>query len=106
MSRAGAQLASGFDLATLANVAAKAGEILVINVTNVIGAVLANLAATREAATTAASRSTGATASATWASALATWASAAIATRASAALTTALGTAKATGAAFSIVVVS
>lgn len=50
----GAQLAARFDLAALTNVAAQAGEILVINVTDVIGAVLAHLAATREAATTTA----------------------------------------------------
>ena len=104
MSRAGAQLASGFDLATLANVAAKAGEILVINVTNVIGAVLANLAATREAATTAAATwTTGTAAGTTWASAALTTA---IATRTTAALTTTLGTTEAAGAALSIVVVS
>ena len=107
VSRAGAQLASGLNLATLADMAAKAGEILVINVTDVIGAVLAYLTATREAATTAATWASGTTAGAAWATAaLTTWAAAAltaaIATWATAALATALGTAEAAGAAFSI----
>ena len=61
MSGEGAQLTPRFDLATLTDVAAKTGEILVINVANVIRAVLANLAATAEvaAATTATGTASG-----------------------------------------------
>lgn len=102
MSRAGAQLASRLDLAALANVAAKSGEILVINVTDVIGAVLAHLAATREAASSAATWATGATASATWATAAF---AAAVTTRATTALATSLGTAETAWASFPIFVV-
>ena len=62
MTGAGAKLAAWLDLATLTDVSAKAGEILVINVSDVIGAVLAHLAAgTAEAASTATA------ATATWA---------------------------------------
>lgn len=49
MSRAGSQLASWLDLAALANMAAKPTEILVVNVSDVVCAVLADLAARAEA---------------------------------------------------------
>ena len=85
VSRAGSQLASWFDLAALTDVSAQAGEILVVNVSDVIGAVLANLAA----------RATKAAASA------ATWSTRAT-TALSAFTATALGTTKAAGARFSL----
>lgn len=53
MSRAGAQLAAGLNLAALAHVAAESGKILVINVADVIRAILADLAAGGEAAAAA-----------------------------------------------------
>lgn len=53
MACAGAQLAAGLDLAALTDVAAKAGEILVINVADVVCTILANLAATAKAAAAA-----------------------------------------------------
>lgn len=45
MTRAGAQLATWFNLAALANVAAKSAEIFVVNVSDVVSAVLADLTA-------------------------------------------------------------
>lgn len=72
-----AQLAAGFDLAALANVSAKAGEILVIDVANVVCAVLADLAAAAKATTSAATATAGAsgsTASSTLGAAEAAWA--------------------------------
>ena len=60
MSRAGSQLASWLNLAALANVTTKSGEVLVINMSDVVGAILAHLAARTEAsaAATATTRST------------------------------------------------
>lgn len=85
VSRAGSQLSPRLDLAALTDMAAQAGEILVIYVSNVIGAVLANLAA----------RATKAAASA------ATWSTRAT-TALSAFTATALGTTEAAGARFSL----
>lgn len=53
MSCAGAELASRFDLAALADVAAETGKVLVVDVADVIRAVLADLAARAKAAATA-----------------------------------------------------
>ena len=60
MSGTGAQFASWFNLAALANVSAKSGEILVVNVTDVIDAECTDLASRRETPPTGttASRST------------------------------------------------
>ena len=102
MSRTGAQLASGLNLAALTDVASQTGEIFVINVTDVIGAVLADLAASREAAATATTWAAGTSAGTAWASAALTTAIAAWAT---VALAPTLGTAEAARAAFSIIVV-
>ena len=69
MLRAGAELASGLNLASLADVAAKSGDVLVVDVDDVIHAELTDLSARTEASTaTAASgaSSTGA-AAAKWA---------------------------------------
>jgi hypothetical protein len=49
---AGAELAAWFDLAAFANVTAEAGDILVIDVPDVVDAEGAHLAARREASTT------------------------------------------------------
>ena len=57
MSSACAQLASRFDLAALANVSAEAGEILVINVSDVIDAECADLASWGETSATGATAS-------------------------------------------------
>jgi hypothetical protein len=60
--RAGAELSSGLDLAALANVAAKAGDILVVHVVDIVRAELADLPAARETApaTPATATATGA----------------------------------------------
>lgn len=51
MSRAGPELAAWLNLAALTDVSAKSGEILVIDVSDVVCAVLADLAARAEAST-------------------------------------------------------
>ena len=58
MAGAGAKLAARFDLAALGKVAAKTGDILVIDLIDVVGAEAADLAARAEAATTAATPAT------------------------------------------------
>jgi hypothetical protein len=63
--RAGAELSSWLDLAALANVAAEAGNVLVIDVVDVVGAELADLATAREAATAASTATATAAGSAT-----------------------------------------
>lgn len=86
VSRAGSQLASWLDLAALTDVSAQAGEILVVNVSDVIGAVLANLAS---GAKTSASTATA-------------WSARTATTLAAFAAAAALGTAKAAGAGLSL----
>jgi hypothetical protein len=58
MLRARPKLAPGLDLPALANVAAKARDVLVINMLDVVGAELAHLAPATEAATATAATAT------------------------------------------------